>query len=601
MQDYMTMNMVEQEYVTGKKIRRLSALSFPNVPYDKVQAMPDDSNDSKNEHNTDNLLLRGAVGTDNRTVVKNPHKLGYARYNGRVESEFFQEDGNIIVKHGTGFVFANNWVMTTAFNIYDPKTDKFADRILYYPALGGNLDNLVYNPVDITRAFVHQTVISYIGTEMFPLYNIAFLKLDEIAEKPEGYCGFRYQYQSYVDEGVMLLGYPEDLPKDAQDSVKGTYMYRGMGTITRSDDSYLYHYADTSKGYEGAPMYMYWGDQNGYVTIGINAYEGTGKNIGLRINQYIFGAMKMIRNNGMQLINYSQPQKPDNSNKVNISTIFDAIRLLGEMFIEYKLKTVEIKPDMRTVIIGICNYLRHIRYDDVMWAVSLFDPIDTAFVNYVKSNNSELADELNEYIGEKSMELKDDGDGIIDFAHFAATLEGYVGLTPVSDFWTGWGADLATGMAKTSKVLIENYPQDSISKYLITKISYELIGADDSISPCNFSDFCADFDAIKVSELVTQMEREQILHSEQATGHELANILEEYYTGIYKNRFQFIFMDLQCSLSSGVQQISDAIYEKMTGADEELGLLTTFGNNPSEQVIQDCCNALANYIQQEIK
>lgn len=584
MANYMTMSMVEQEYGTEEKTRKKVALSFPNVPYKNVQVVPDDSNDSSI------VGSRSIIGTDGRTIVNNPHRLDYAKCIGRIQAEFKQENENTVLKYGTGFVFADNWVMTTAFNIYDPEIDKFADRILYYPALGGNIDNLIYNPVDVTRALIHHTIVSYSGTNQNPLYNIAFLQLNANEEKPKGYCGFRYQYDSYDDEGVLLLGYPEELPKDAEDKIKGTYMYRGMGNVTRSDSSYIYHGADTSKGYEGAPMLMYWGDGNGYVAIGMNAYEGTGSNVGLTINRSIFGSMKMIRNNGMKEVFYSQPMKPSNLNMPNITDIFELLKNLGEMYIEYKKVTSELKPTVRTVIAGICNFLRYVKYSSGLWATALLDSVDFTFVQYVKDNNMNLFNNLNLYISESSITLKDDGKGIIDLAHMAATLEGYISSPLVPDFWTGWGADLATGMAKTTEIIQKDY-QESVNNYLVTKIAYELIGASDQISPCNFSDFCSDFDAIKIAQMIGE-----VIDLEEPTGDEFANTLERYYTDLYKNRFSYIFLDLSCENDSKLEVLTNAIYKRMTGSEESVGLLPTFGNSPSEQVIQDCCRAMANYI-----
>lgn len=81
---------------------------------------------------------------------------------------------------------------------------------------------------------------------------------------------------------------------------------------------------------------------------------------------------------------------------------------------------------------------------------------------------------------------------------------------------------------------------------------------------------------------------------------ELANIHVKYYTIYYTDRFKYIFRDLDCALDSDLETIYNAIYSKMTGPDEVIVLLPKFGDNPSEQVVQDCCRALANYVYLEI-
>lgn len=81
---------------------------------------------------------------------------------------------------------------------------------------------------------------------------------------------------------------------------------------------------------------------------------------------------------------------------------------------------------------------------------------------------------------------------------------------------------------------------------------------------------------------------------------ELANILEKYYTDYYTDRFKYIFQDLNCALDSDLETIYNAIYTKMTGPDKVIVLLPKFGDNPCEQVVQDCCRALANYVYLEI-
>jgi|GEM_PF-5054729 len=279
--------MEEKRYNTAAKERRTKIISFPEFPLRETQVLPDSSS-AVSASPKANLM----AGTKSRSALTNPHLIWYAAPNGRVKSVFLQEDGSEVIKYGTAFVFATNWAATAATNIYQPETDKFADSITYYPALGGNIDNPPFPPVLVTDAAIHFTMVS--NTDSEPLYNIAFLHLDKNAEKPDSYCGLRYQYNTYNKEGILVVGYPNELPADGTAEEKGTYMYRGMGNVT-STDVFTNHDATTSDGYAGAPLYMNWADGNGYVAVAMNAYENGSTSAAIKLNRLIFGAMRQIR------------------------------------------------------------------------------------------------------------------------------------------------------------------------------------------------------------------------------------------------------------------------------------------------------------------
>ena len=596
MASYLELGMMKKDYKSSIPEYSRFETSFvsPDFPLKSVQTMPD--YDSISEKPV-SLKVRSIIGPDNRGPLENPERISFAKCTGRIEANFIQADGSLITRHGTGFVFADNWIMTMGNVIYDTNTDKFADNILYYPALNGNLDNPLFAPIQITTAYAH----SRLNPTSLPItlqpYNIAFLEFDSSAEKPEGFCGLRYQYDSYNGESILTVGYPEELPEDAPDNIKGTYMYRGMGRINNSDTDFLYHAADTSLGYEGAPMYMNWGDGNGYVAIGMNAYELADSNRGIRFNRPIYGAMKMIREGGMVPATYIQPNKQDNTGLDNISTLFASLQTLGELYVSYKTYTGA-KPTIRSTIIGICNYLRQFKYNGIEWTASLMNPINYDFITYISEQYNDLYTIIKDYIYEDtdkkifSIDLRDSGNGVIDLAHMAATLEGYISSSPAPDFWYGWRADLATGMASTTSRL--NNTEAPINNHRLTEIAFETIG--DVTSSCNFSDFCSDFDAIKIAQLITDMETDENIDIFEPTGLEFANILKTYYAGPYLDRFKHVFSDLECNYNDDFETIFRAIYLKMNGADETFLLLPLFGKNPSSQVNIDCCKAFAHYL-----
>lgn len=592
MASYTTFPMIEQEYV-GEKLRKNVEFTFPETPYKSVSVTPDYS--TMKDNVSTNAETKTIVGEDTRTIVTKPHLMDYSQCCGRIDAIYIQENSDILIKHATASAFAENWLVTTALNVYNPTVKKFPDKILYFPALGGDIKNPPYPAVNITNAYIQSTMESA-SPDTQEMFNIAFLKMDESATKPEGYYGFRYQYDSYNGEGAMILGYPNELPADADILDKGTYMYRGMGKIPRSDYNFLWHQGDTSVGYEGAPLYVYWGDGNGWDIIGINAYQESNKNVAIRLNRLIYGAMKMIRDGGMADVRYTQPEKPDNSSMPVISSVFDDLRTLGTAYhTYYGIKHSSI-PNVKTCVIGICNFLRQVKYANIKWAAALLDSIDTAFVEYVKESDIELFNRLFPYLDQEEISFKDSGNGVIDLAHFAATLEGHIRIAPAPDFWTGWGGDLATGMADTSLKLQTDYGQDTISNYIITQTAYEVIGNPNF--NCNFSDFCSDFDALKISEIIKQNILDDIYKT--TPGYELADTLETYYTDLYQDRFQYVFSDLGRTVDSAPETVFNAVYTKMTGPEEKLGLLSTFGKSPSDLVITACCHAFTKYILKEI-
>ncbi|MDD4370945.1 MAG: hypothetical protein PHD56_07725 [Anaerostipes sp.] len=496
-------------------------------------------------------------------------------------------NGEQIERSATAFSFANNWIMTIGTNIYDILNKKFADKILYYPALSGEIENAVFQPVEITNAYIPITVSTITSIDTEPINNIAFLKLDETADKPAGYLGFRYQYASYEGEGAILIGYPNDLPEDATAEIKGNCMYRGMGRISMSDYTLFEHVADASEGEEGGPLYIVW-DGNGFVVIGVNAYQGTGHNTAIRLNRLLYGAMKLIRENGDVSVRYTQPEKPDVSELDNIDTLYTAFESLGKCYKEYFVEKYSKDPTIQELVVGCCNYLRQYDYNAPMWQVTLPLGIDTVFVEYMKEKQKDVCSKLEKYIaGDKKLSLRDSGRGQLDLSHLSATLEGYISLTTPPSFWTGWGGDLATGMKDTTDALNSEY-----DSYEVSLKAYETIG--NIKSSCNFNDFCCDFDAIKLAKLVAEKEVVTM------TGLEFREIIEDYYTNFYQNRFQYILEELGFTKDVDELELYKTVLSKMTGVEERLIMLVFLAKNPTEQVIQSCCEAFAKYIMKEI-
>lgn len=596
---FTTVNMIEKEYLTASQDRKNVTFIFKTIPSDRVSTMPHqwcEPDIAQMSHMSSQPEPRSVIGEDDRTIVENAHRNPYAAPTGRLEVLF---PGNTTLKYATGFRFADNWVMTAATNIYNPLTDSFASAIQFFPAISGNADNAPYPRVTVTQVYIPEAMKDATDPTTGYSDNYAFLKLDENASMPDEYLGFRYQPDSFVGSLISTVGYPNDLPVDANESVKGTYMYRCMKKVVAPNALYwLYHLADTSDGNQGSPLMIYWNSNVGWEAIGMDVYSVGAKNLAIRITPSIFGVMKELRNGKTPILKYVQPEKPDNSALNNILTIIDDIETLGNYVIEYNAKNSK-KTTLSMLTIKVCNYLRSMKYNSRNWAITLWEEIDESFIEFVKTHDSELYNRLYKYIrntieDQKNEELRDNGNGIIDLPHLAATLEAYVKpLTPFPAYWAGWGGDLATGIADYNKV-IKTYAPENLTTYIRTYKSYEIIGKINT--RCNFSDMCCDFDSIKIAEMISDAEKDVNINTDNLTdGVLLASLLRIYYTDYYQNRFQYFLKDINCSLEADSETIVLAVKNKLSLPDN-IVLLTAFAETLDGEIIEPCCEAFANYI-----
>ena len=243
-------------------------------------------------------------------------------------------------------------------------------------------------------------------------------------------------------------------------------------------------------------------------------------------------------------------------------------------------------------VLGITNFLRSQEYNDWEWYFTTISTINTKFVETVKSDPSGVWSRIEPYIRlENKIKLSDGDRGLLDLSHFAATLEAYLsnGLPP--KFWAGWGGDLATGMHDTTiNIANKIYPSSIYYGQTDREVANATIGKE-GLS-CNYTDFCSDFDAYKISEILKK--------SYSSAGWNiniLSDTLQWYYTSyynLYKDRFKWITEELNCS--TDLNSLKNTIYSTMNGTLEQNGLLIMKGKNPSSEVNRYCCNAFANYI-----
>ncbi len=254
------------------------------------------------------------------------------------------------------------------------------------------------------------------------------------------------------------------------------------------------------------------------------------------------------------------------------------------------------------VVLGVTNFLRSQEYYDYQWDATTGMSVDEEFVQEIKNNHEGLWNKLLPFIrkeiaNEQHRELVSDGEkGSIDLAHFAATLESYLTNTLIPDFWGSWGGDLATGMAQTKQNI--EFQTGVGGKYegkSVQEIANATIGNEEL--SCNYTDFCSDFDAYKVSRILKE-EYANMGSVDTWDYHLLSQALQWYYTYykevLFTKRFQWVVEELCCAPT--LSSINDTVYEWMQGFWARPILVGLKGENPGEAVVEACCIAFANYV-----
>jgi len=236
---------------------------------------------------------------------------------------------------------------------------------------------------------------------------------------------------------------------------------------------------------------------------------------------------------------------------------------------------------------AILDFLRHVRYNNTQWALTLFEPVRTSFIQYVQNTDQNLFNELFAYIREEeNLTLASAYGQTIDLAHLAATTQGYSSSPLVPDFWTGWGGDLASAMANVT-ALIQN-GGDALDAAI------EVIG--NSQYSFSLTDLNADIDAILLA---------------ASLGSSIADTMDEYFRTITTiNRRDALLADIGFDgVVPTEQDLTNALNGKMTGI---LGFSHPGGFalkqkatydppdadpiEPTDTVIQATCQAFAGYI-----
>lgn len=284
---------------------------------------------------------------------------------------------------------------------------------------------------------------------------------------------------------------------------------------------------------------------------------------------------------------YSVPDETSIENKKTIKWFNDnCIKLVEKYASEYirliKQETVTSEKVAKLVI----DALRSYKYDTTEWKLVLGN-IDENFMVYLKTRFEDFESVYKAYLDDNAEEhlLVGNNNSVIDIAHLAATIGGYI-RNVFPDFWTGWGGDLASAMAQVKHRVQKNDPLS------VQDIAYEIVGlgtkaSNGSESSFNYSDICSDADAIKISELISNSESES----------PVSDAITNYYESeLVDYRFYNYMDDIEADRKARGTFYNRIMY--MMEQERYLGtnVITHKGDNPSQDIIEACCLAFANYI-----
>ena len=299
---------------------------------------------------------------------------------------------------------------------------------------------------------------------------------------------------------------------------------------------------------------------------------------------------------------YSKPYKnlPDSSTPL-MTGLVARIEALENLYHSYYLEKFSDSLAGIGLASAVTNFLRHPKYNDdgyfvshdskiPQWTISLGATIDYAFVNYVKENDPSLYSFFMGFLPADDQYYTDPSRlSSIDVCHLMATVEGYVVAGPiVPDYWTGWGGDLASGFAQVKAWMDEG---EHVGWTLDEEADYA-IGAPES--PCNFSDFCCDSDAIAIAA--------HIRNNLSGSSHSLSEAIAWYYAGPYLSRFQYLRDDVASGVND-VDALAAKTYDRTHGVLETVGgvgLIAQLAGGAGTDIQRACCRAFANYIISEL-
>ena len=260
----------------------------------------------------------------------------------------------------------------------------------------------------------------------------------------------------------------------------------------------------------------------------------------------------------------------------NILDYTQNIEQLETLYLQYKQSKNE-NCSTRELILGITNFFRQYKgYNAGLFKTALGE-VNEEFVNYVKTQNINLYNNLTKYANSDDTLLGDIFGGFIDISHMFTTIEGYLQSTfLIPNFWYGWGGDLASFMQDVE----ERYDAGEGTRLEIAK---KWIGEHNT--SFGYADICSDADAIKISEMLEN----------SSSTHPVSDVFNEYYLNQAELRISYYLNDLN-NVSLDLSNLKTAIFNKMSGIFENTVLIPFLGVGLNADVKNSCCEAFAQYI-----
>lgn len=273
------------------------------------------------------------------------------------------------------------------------------------------------------------------------------------------------------------------------------------------------------------------------------------------------------------------------------SDLIDLIKELSAYAVRYEYENRSLENPMITVNRGVLDYLRQYKYNTSTWSKTIGDL--SPFVDYMKKNYSDFNSKMLKFISEDSESVLYNNH-MIDLPHLAATTLGYTDdghwyAKLIPDFWTGWGGDLATGMADITNDKNGEHKDDSVDFIAQNYV----VGVHEG-STCPRDDLNADIDSIYFAEKFSN-ERFDISFI-------------DYYSKVTASMRRELFLVKDLEVKSDIDELTltDVIYSWMTGikgfsyptqGGRLLALAKTKeGVEPTDETQKAACKALAKFI-----
>lgn len=305
---------------------------------------------------------------------------------------------------------------------------------------------------------------------------------------------------------------------------------------------------------------------------------------------------------------YEQPPKPvrNDPNKIgSLTDVLKDIEALEDLYVAWYKPLFEAAPNVMPYLSanvlaeGVTRFLRSGVYNNALWKLTL-RASDEGFISYVIEHNSELYQRLYNYMiyeSDGGHIVSDERGGFINLKHVAAAAEGIFTASVLPDAWYGWVGDIASVIATT-----ESYAKENDCSY---QDAASVVVGDDT-RDFSYIDMCADADAIKIAELISQS---------TSRTHSFSEALRDYYNNYVDDRFLYLLDDIGCKanltdinkkLMSNteivVAEVAFYIGKQVINPPEEIGeLVTKLIAIPTSDACKASCAAFANYIYCELE